>query len=371
MAAVDLTEIETNQKPDGTIKRDHLGRYLIKGEPYTRVTTIAGILEDTYRLGRWEQKKVIKGIANRPDLLALAQAHDPDDKDDRATWETLIDDAKKAAAGGAAANLGTSLHRMTEDLDARRKKLADFPPEHQELLRRYMTLCDLKGLKFKKNHIERVVLDKENGVAGTIDRIAQLPDGRLVIADLKTSANMSWSWMKTLIQVTAYAHHTNCYHPKTDTVGKRIDVDLETAVVMHLPSNGDPAECYQLDLKVGYEYLLTALSVREMRNKVKRKTSGIVRKYEPMNAGQTNRDWITGRIMAIQVAGPEALNHLGAAWPSEVPKPLPALPTIEQIDALDAVLKQVEAAHQIPFGPSRPGAQLATVSSITKQKRNK
>ena len=101
------------------IQRDRFGRPLVVppegGRPvaYTRCTTYVDALEDKYNLQRWQQRMVAIGMADRPDLVLAAGAH----RDDKAELGRIVDQAMDAAQAHAAAGVGTSLHRLTEQLD--------------------------------------------------------------------------------------------------------------------------------------------------------------------------------------------------------------------------------------------------------------
>jgi len=55
------------------IRMDRFGRYLLvnpltgKEEPFTRATTIAKTLDDTYYLEQWQLRQVAYGLGQRPD----------------------------------------------------------------------------------------------------------------------------------------------------------------------------------------------------------------------------------------------------------------------------------------------------------------
>jgi hypothetical protein len=61
-------------------RRDRWGRYIIpdpetgEDREWTRATTIAGVLPDRFNLERWGERMVAYGLAQRDDLLLLAQS---------------------------------------------------------------------------------------------------------------------------------------------------------------------------------------------------------------------------------------------------------------------------------------------------------
>jgi hypothetical protein len=103
------------------VKRDRWDRPLIPHpvtgveQPWTRVTTLAGTLKDSYALGQWQQRMVAHGIGKRSDLYALACALDPEA--DKKRLQEVCDKAKDAAEADRGANHGTALHAFTDRHD--------------------------------------------------------------------------------------------------------------------------------------------------------------------------------------------------------------------------------------------------------------
>src|SRR5574338_583746 len=82
----DLNGAVAEMRPEP--KRDRYGRYLIphpdtgKETAWTRATTFAKTVSDTFGLTKWELRMVSLGLAKRPDLLAqVAGVLDPADRD--------------------------------------------------------------------------------------------------------------------------------------------------------------------------------------------------------------------------------------------------------------------------------------------------
>ena len=99
--------------------KDRWGRYKIsdpasgKERGYTRVTTIAKVLDDSSSLADWKTRMAITGIVQRADLLAQASTS----LDDRSKLNKIANDAIEAAGAYSRANLGTALHSITQQLD--------------------------------------------------------------------------------------------------------------------------------------------------------------------------------------------------------------------------------------------------------------
>ena len=259
-APADLPSVSGQPEPD----RDQWGRYKILGAGYTRATTFAKLGSSTYALGEWNERMLIKGLVLRPDLLAMA--HSLDVKRDKGTLNKIADDAQEYAGNKVAANIGTAYHTFTERLDAGLMTLDDVPAQWRTRCRQYIDALALHGLTTRPEWMERTTAVRADqvsapvGVAGTLDRIFQEPDGTLVIGDLKTSSNIEYSWSEIAVQLALYAHGVNTHglfdwNTKTWS-GPAMDQKVRTdyAIVMHLPADGDGCVLYKVDLVKGWEF---------------------------------------------------------------------------------------------------------------------
>jgi len=113
-----MTVIDTPPKVEPP--RDRWGRYLIPdpetGKPtgYTRATTFAKSVSDTFGLTKWMLRMGGIGLAQRQDLLLAIAATDPADSK---TLDKIMEDAKDHAGAMAGATIGTALHTFTEQYD--------------------------------------------------------------------------------------------------------------------------------------------------------------------------------------------------------------------------------------------------------------
>lgn len=261
----ELTPVSGQPEPD----RDHWGRYLIGGTGHTRATTFAKLGSSTYSIQEWQKRMVVKGLTERPDLLALA--HGKDVKRDKKELNRIAEDAATHAGNKVAANIGTAYHAFTERLDAGLITLADVPVQYRARCEQYLNAIRSHGLVTRREWIERTTavradqVSAPTPVAGTLDRIWQLPNGELVIGDLKTSSNIDYGWAEIAVQLAIYAHGVNTHglfdwNTKTwqtlermlQTTGLRVRTDF--AIVMHLPADGDGCTLYRIDLVKGWKY---------------------------------------------------------------------------------------------------------------------
>jgi len=263
-----MTDVFDTPNPQPEPKRDRWGRYMLpdpaapsgKAQPWTRATTFAKSIADTFGLTQWEMRMVAAGIGLRRDLYALACAATVDDKD---TLNRVAKDAKEAAAASAGANLGTALHSFTEALD--RGETVNAPEPWAADVDAYRTAMSNARITAQPDFVERIVVLKNLRVAGTLDRVVTLPDGRLAIGDLKTGKDLSYSWGEIAIQLALYANADVMWNGITDQYEPMPQVDKTTAVVMHLPVGKARCDLYEVDIAAGWEAAQMCAQVRQWR----------------------------------------------------------------------------------------------------------
>lgn len=265
-------------------QRDRWGRPLIVppggGKPvgYTRATTVAKTLDDEGSLTAWAQRMTAAGLARRPDLLALVASNlDPNGDipaERRNTVQALCDQAKEAAAASSAANLGTALHGLTEQYD-----LGNAPAFVPEQFKADIDAYRRAVEPFEVLAVEQFVVLDDYQIGGTLDRLWRLPDGRVVIADLKTGQNLDYSWRSISVQLAIYAAGTR-YHDGLRSplcVDSKVDTDL--GIVIHLPVGQGRCDLYTVDLRAGWVALQHSVWAREWR-----KRKDIASPYVPVPA---------------------------------------------------------------------------------------
>lgn len=256
--------------PASEVARDRWGRPLIVppggGRPvgYTRASTAAKAFDDTYNLSRWLQRKVVEGMAAKPTLSMLATAHAGDNK----IIDSIADQAREAAGAGEAAQIGTALHTLTENIDAGLNPTR--PAEYANDLLAY----ERATAHMKPVIMEGFVVIDELKIAGSFDRIWDTEIG-LVIGDLKTGASApTFGAHAAAIQMALYAHG-ELYDPDTGQrtplpEGLRQDIGL----MVHLPIRQGACSIYEIDLTSGWEWAQRYAALKEFRAaKVARPTS--------------------------------------------------------------------------------------------------
>lgn len=245
-------------------KRDRWGRYLLvdptSGEEraWTRATTLAGTLDDSFGLTNWKMRSVVLGMVKQPDLIDLAYACDPDEK---SQLDGLCESALKASGSDRKSNQGTALHKFTARLDA--GELSRSPRQWEPDLQAYAAFKQAKGILTHPNFIERITAVPGVGTAGTMDRIVK-HEGVAKIADLKTGS-VDFSGMKISIQLAIYANGAGLWNEDTGRWDLMPDVSRTEGLVIHLPAGEAAPALYRVNLELGWRMTMAAFQVREWR----------------------------------------------------------------------------------------------------------
>ncbi len=405
--------------PGDNARRDRWGRYLVvppaggKPKGYTRATTVAKALDDTSNLMKWANRMTALGLAQRPDLLALVQAADPDD---RTELDKVCERAKEAGGATARRDLGTALHTMVEKAHANPDWKV--PDTYAADVAAVQAAIAAAGFEVVDGMSEVMVVLDRHTIAGTSDlTLRRASDGRLFIADLKTGASVKFGALAWAIQLSVYAHADALYRQGDAADGSQDqrlpmpDVDRDTALILHVQPGSGLCDVHQLDIAAGAEALEVAMGVRSWRSRkglltplevaggdgtgtaaptdpapstpvvagTSAATSGQVDVAAPAPAPstepvpvataldavmhQTRVAWLLNRIEPVK-ADPTAAQLLGQLWPASVPRPkeTPGGPgnwTSAQVDEVVRVLDLVEAQADMPFGDLDPAVRAA------------
>lgn len=249
-------------QPAVEIPRDRWGRPLItppeggKAVAYTRVSTLAKALDDKTALTDWKCRQVAIGMSRRSDLVAKAAAIPATDK--RGLKE-IVEAAMTAAESERAANIGTALHALTEQVDAGLD-----PDQAPEFAR-----ADLAAYRQAMTGIgilasEMFVVCDELQAAGTFDRLVKLPDGRVVVADVKTGQHDP-NYPHGVTQQIAIYSRGHLYDPEKGRAGHlpSLGVDQSTGLLIHMPAGTGTCDLYLLDLTVGWSMAQVSVAVRQ------------------------------------------------------------------------------------------------------------
>ena len=253
-------------QPAGRV--DERNRYKIPnpdtGKParWTRATTFAKAISDTEGLERWAKRHVAMGLAERPDLLARVGRLT---LENRRQLDGITRDAMTAAGAWKKAGYGTTFHAQTEKVDLGELDPFAAGPPWGAMLRAYVEILNQYGVKILPEYVEQTVVVPQYMVAGTFDRIVQMPSGELWIADLKTGRDLSWSMGEIAIQLALYAHAPKIYDFETGEFRDMPEVSQSQALVIHAPVEGDFVALERVNIEVGWEAAELCHAVRNWR----------------------------------------------------------------------------------------------------------
>jgi hypothetical protein len=248
-----------------TVKHDFAGRYLLPdpqtGEErtWTRATTFAKTLDTTFGLELWGKRLVAKGIALNDDLRAVAAATPLESKKKLDGIAKQALDRMKAKAG---ANVGNALHDWTAQTDRGEPVIVPRPWDAD--INCYEWTLKNHGITTHPGLVERIVCLPDLGVAGTFDRVVEW-SGDMWIADVKTAADLTYSWGAISIQLALYARAPYAWDEKREEWGPNEPVNWVEGIVIHLPAGQARCDLYWLNLDRGWEAAQLCMQVRDWR----------------------------------------------------------------------------------------------------------
>jgi hypothetical protein len=255
-----------------------------KADGFTRSTTFAKTISDTYRLNLWKTRQSLDGAILRPDLQMKYATESNDEKKNK-----IAEEMQEAAGAKVGANLGTALHSFSEAVDRGEDPL--IPAPFRAHMAAWTALVNQFNLEILD--IERVILCLDpvfdgRGVAGTLDRIVRfrkdtkvdLPSGgshtftkgTIAILDLKTGKDLSYGWLEISVQLATYANAKHRFDKESKQwIPMPEPMDLDVALVVHLPATtpGEKvvATMYAVDIKTGKEMAQLCTDVRQARKR--------------------------------------------------------------------------------------------------------
>lgn len=283
------TDTDTFEDPEPTgrqIEFDGWGRYKLPHPDtgdmtaWTRVTTLAGALEDQYHLSMWGRRKVLEGLVMDRGLLSLAAeafatyGWDPQTQEAKKALNAITSQAVDTAGAHKGADTGTALHSITEELNQGRDDEAFSRAVDMGLRPNVVAYRDTlrqHQIRVVPEFMERVICVPELKVVGRLDNLVQEMGRELLrVFDLKSQKTMDFGAMKIAIQLAIYANGYAMFDEENWTWREMPKVDKEVATVCWLPvleSQEDKVcQLYDVDLAWGWRWAKASFQTRKARN---------------------------------------------------------------------------------------------------------
>jgi hypothetical protein len=348
-------------------KRDRWGRPLIEPKgggkplPYTRSSSAAKTIEDTFNLELWMRRNIVYGMAHDTSLIArtLAIPGGPSDWDQK--QKKAINDICEAAAQVAqaskAADIGTALHAMVEQVNLGQRVNAG---AYARDLEAYEEAIAQMGWSIHPDHVEcRMVCDTLQ-MAGTCDMLVQNGDGEYFVADLKTSSSVDYGGLGWAAQLAAYAH-SDIYSPLLQTRLQTPVINQQVGYIVHLPAGQGACTIHQVDLVAGFKAAQLANEIRDTRKAAKKFITAVHTAMlepdatdtpdAPPEAPQGHTEALADRMRWLIANGHG--DKLQLHWPDGVPGLKTGGHTTAQIETITALVTRIENQVEAPF-PSAP-----------------
>lgn len=374
--SVDIEDFDTPDKPDFR-RANGAPMVMIDGKNVraSRPSNYAKPLDDESALTNWRIDTAAFGVAHDK---ALQAAYAAAKRDDRQTVKALREKAIQAGRGEEAASIGTAIHAMSErweDPDD------DFTPPEPYLSALKAYSAEMERIGVESTHMEVALVNLEYNTAGTADRIYRLtrqliaptgeilPEGTLIIGDLKTSKTLEYSMGGFAAQLSLYAGG-QMYDVVDDEFLDTPEINQDWGVIAWIPSNQEQGHCEMIwvDLKAGNYAAWLAHEVKEYR-KTWRGAQPIIVGNPGMNAGAVaealdaeelvGEEWVTemlgfckSRMKAIRI-NEEALTTMTSRWPVDLPPPSKITQT-HHVNQLLEHLDNVEAHWGLTWPDNDP-----------------
>lgn len=292
---------------------DGYGRYKLPspstGRPtgFSRATTIAKTLEETYNLSRWSRRQAVRAIIAAvdadPDVMAsvggfdvadgplrpsdlLADVREAIGKEDDRKLDQAVDLLDNLTGGADARELGEAVHAWLEAVDIGIVLPGQVPEMFAPYVAAARDALRRAGLVAVAEYVERIVLNDrgDETVVGTIDRIYRcVTTGELIMGDVKTSKTLDYSWLPYSVQVGGvYGYATKMFHPEGDTSQGQYGwlpmpkINEKFAVILHVPSDQpERSAVVTIDRYFGGESMVASIDTRKRRKEAKSRTASV------------------------------------------------------------------------------------------------
>lgn len=254
-------------------RRDQWGRPSIlqpngKRKGYTRCSSAAKTIEDTYNLEKWARRNIAYGMAYDASLVArvIAIGGEPSTwgKAEKDQVNAILEAADAVAKAHKSADIGTAVHHLTHRLDRGEEVIAG--PYQADLDAYRQALLGI-GLMTDPAYTECRMVNDLLEMAGTADRIVK--DGDLYrVADIKTGASVEFGGLGWAAQLAAYAGGV-LYDVASDERLPTPPIDPTVGYIIHLPAGQGRCDIYEVDLVAGHRAAELANEIRKIRKAAK------------------------------------------------------------------------------------------------------
>lgn len=279
---------------------------------FTRATTIAHTLDDTYNLEKWKRRMMLLGLDRHVDLTETVEAiHEAASTDNSNALERIAEDLQVYAGSADGREFGSATHDWIEALDAGRILLTDIPEQYREHARQYLAALARNALTPVPEYSERIIYNSKAEAVGRIDRIYALCDDTLAMGDLKTSKaeSLGFGVLNFAVQFAIYEGADFMLSYDGQTWEPMPEIRHDYVVCLHVPSDHpEQTAAITFDGPAGRAALAEALTVRKMRSSAKK----VIPNHHAMPIPSAHDAALHAAILAVRTSTtPE---QVSAAW---------------------------------------------------------
>lgn len=260
---------QNGEQLEGEHKSNYRKQWFLatNAKPYGRVSGVSKILDDSSGLVDWAACAAAVGVVRDPGLMAgvsalASQYADPwSIPEAKRPLKDLVFQARTRGGGDQAAQIGTAYHSYTEMVDAGNEP--EFVPEpFPALIAEYKRAIAAAGLEVLET--ELFIVNDELELAGSLDALVRLPDGRVVVCDKKSGKHDSNYPMGVTVQTAVYANSVRYNQHTGERAPLHPDLDTSTTLLLHHPVRTEGSKCvpYLLDAVRGIELARLAMRVK-------------------------------------------------------------------------------------------------------------
>lgn len=249
--------------------------------PYARMSSIAKALDTKEGLVDWAAAQAAVGVmldaSARSEIVTLINEFDADpwNADEgggahsgKDRLKAAVEQARTTAGQHVAASAGTEFHKLGELIN--RGQEPRLVQDHMKpLLAEYRAAVE--PIKFLRQ--ELFVVNDELRRAGSLDYLLQLPDGRVLVSDLKTGKWDVRFPMSVTTQIAGLATAVVYDQATGERRPMHPDLDTSTGLLVHFPIRQPEPRVgfYELNLELGMRAARIARDIEDLRNAFKRK----------------------------------------------------------------------------------------------------